>query len=131
MDITTFLMFTGRAEEAINYYLSILPGSRIKNIERYTSGQPGAEGSVKRALVSLAGRDHFFIDSPVKHEFGFTPAISLFVTCESVQDIERTFQQLSEGGQILMPLGEYPFSKKFGWLNDKFGVSWQLMLGAP
>ncbi|MMZ69472.1 3-demethylubiquinone-9 3-methyltransferase [compost metagenome] len=68
------------------------------------------------------------IDSYVKHAFSFTPAISLFVECESDEEIERTFAKLLDGGTVYMPLGAYPFSSKFGWVGDKFGVTWQLNL---
>ena len=68
------------------------------------------------------------IDSPAKHAFTFTPAISIFVNCTSENDIDTLFEKLSEGGQVLMPLSPYPFSKKFAWTNDRFGVSWQINL---
>jgi predicted 3-demethylubiquinone-9 3-methyltransferase (glyoxalase superfamily) len=70
-------------------------------------------------------------DSPVKHGFSFTPSSSTFVDFDSTSELERVFSVLSEGGQVLMPLGNYGFSEKFGWLNDKFGVSWQLNLATP
>jgi predicted 3-demethylubiquinone-9 3-methyltransferase (glyoxalase superfamily) len=68
------------------------------------------------------------IDSNVKHEFSFTPAISLYVTCDTEDEINRLFESLSQDGSILMPLAAYPFSEKFGWVADKYGVSWQLTL---
>jgi predicted 3-demethylubiquinone-9 3-methyltransferase (glyoxalase superfamily) len=83
----------------------------------------GAEGTVKLARFTLAGRELLCIDSPVKHGFTFTPAISLFVECEA--ELEAAFSRLSEGGDVLMPVGHYGFSTKFGWLTDRFGVSWQ------
>jgi predicted 3-demethylubiquinone-9 3-methyltransferase (glyoxalase superfamily) len=70
------------------------------------------------------------VDSPVQHGFTFTPAMSLFVDCDGEEEIDRLFAGLSGDGQILMPLGPYPFSRRFGWLSDKFGVSWQLNLPA-
>jgi predicted 3-demethylubiquinone-9 3-methyltransferase (glyoxalase superfamily) len=63
-----------------------------------------------------------------KPEFKFTPAISFFVSCQSAEEIDQLWQALSQGGGILMPLERYPFSEKFGWLNDRYGVSWQLSL---
>ena len=66
------------------------------------------------------------IDSPIKHGFEFTPATSLYVASHDPDAIEQYFHALSNGGQVMMPLGEYPFSKKFAWINDKFAVSWQL-----
>jgi predicted 3-demethylubiquinone-9 3-methyltransferase (glyoxalase superfamily) len=68
------------------------------------------------------------IDSPAQHAFSFTPSFSLFVECASEEELDRMFAALLEGGQALMPLGNYGFSRKFGWLNDRFGVSWQLNL---
>ena len=65
---------------------------------------------------------------PLKHAFTFTPSISLFVDCESEAELERVFTQVSAGGVVLMPVGNYGFSTKFGWLSDRFGVSWQLNL---
>jgi len=66
------------------------------------------------------------IDSPVKHDFTFTPSISLYVNCESEEEINRLFKSLSQDGKVLLLLDSYGFSDKFGWLEDKFGVSWQL-----
>lgn len=68
------------------------------------------------------------IDSAIKHQFTFTPAISLFVTCETEAEIDRAHAALSEGGGVLMPLDTYPFARKFAWVADKFGVMWQLSL---
>lgn len=68
------------------------------------------------------------IDSAEEHAFGFTPAISLWVECDSEAEIERLWVVLAEDGEELMPLGGYGFSRHFGWLNDRFGVSWQLNL---
>ncbi|GMA52172.1 hypothetical protein GCM10025857_35290 [Alicyclobacillus contaminans] len=68
------------------------------------------------------------IDSRVKHEFAFTPSISLFVTCDTETEIDELFDKLSQDGQVLMPLASSPVSKKFGWVTDRYGVSWQLNL---
>jgi predicted 3-demethylubiquinone-9 3-methyltransferase (glyoxalase superfamily) len=126
--IITHLMFEGVAEEAMNFYVSPFAGSEIKQVDRYGPGEPGAEGTVKTATFRLAGQEFLCIDSPVKHAFTFTPSISLFVDCESEAELERVFTQLSAGGQVLMPVANYGFSTKFGWTNDRFGVSWQLNL---
>lgn len=128
--ITTFLMFEGRAEEAMTFYLSLFPGSEIVSISRYGEDGPGAPGSVVHAVFSLAGQAFMCIDSFVKHAFGFTPAVSLHVACDSEAEVDRLFAALSEGGEVLMPLDAYPFSPRYAWLNDRFGVSWQLTLAA-
>jgi predicted 3-demethylubiquinone-9 3-methyltransferase (glyoxalase superfamily) len=126
--ITTFLMFAGMAEEAMNFYTSLFEGSQILNITRYGPDQAGAEESVMHATFSLNGQEFMCIDSSTQHDFTFTPAISLYVNCETTAEIERLFKELSKDGQVLMPLDHYPFSEKFAWVSDRFGVSWQLNL---
>jgi predicted 3-demethylubiquinone-9 3-methyltransferase (glyoxalase superfamily) len=125
--ITPILMFEGKAEEAMNFYLSLFPNSKVVSIERYAAGdEMGKEGSVKHAIFSLGGQEFMCIDSAVKHPFTFTPSISMFVTCESEAEIDDLFKKLSQDGIVMMPLAEYPFSRKFAWISDRFGVSWQL-----
>ncbi|MGG0724690.1 VOC family protein [Bacillus mycoides] len=126
--ITTFLKFEGKAEEAMNFYTSLFNQSEIVNISRYDEKGPGKEGTVIHATFTLNGQEFMCIDSYVKHDFTFTPSMSLYVTCETEEEIETVFNKLAQDGKVLMPLGSYPFSKKFGWLNDKYGVSWQLTL---
>lgn len=126
--ITTFLMFEGQAEEAMGFYASLFKGAEITSIDRYDEGD--AEGTVKRATLRLPGQNLICVDSPVEHAFGFTPAISLFVDCESEGEVDRLFAALSEDGTVLMGLDAYPFSQRFGWVDDRFGVSWQLNLVA-
>jgi predicted 3-demethylubiquinone-9 3-methyltransferase (glyoxalase superfamily) len=126
--VRPFLMFEGRASEAIAFYVGLIPDSEIVDVTRYGAGEPGPEGTVKFAVVRLAGQQVLFSDSFVSHGFSFTPSLSLFVDCESEADLERIFAALSEGGGVLMPLGNYGFSRRFGWINDRFGVSWQLNL---
>jgi len=126
--ITTFLMFAGQAEEAMNFYISLFDRSEILSIQRYGPGEAGAEGSVVHATFTLHGQVFMCIDSSVKQPFTFTPAISLYVTCDTDEEIERVFAALAQGGRVLMPLAAYPFSPKFGWVADRFGVSWQLTL---
>lgn len=124
----THLMFDGVAEEAMTLYAAIFPASNIIELEKYGPGEPGAEGAVKRALFSLAGQEIICIDSPVKHEFSFTPSMSIFVDCESETEQRELFERLSEAGSVMMPLDDYGFSRRFGWLSDRYGVSWQLNL---
>ena len=81
------------------------------------------------AIFSLNGQKYMCIDSHIKYEFTLTPAMSLYVRCDTEGEIDKLFEKLSDGGQVLMPLGPYPFSEKFGWVNDKYGVSWQLIFG--
>lgn len=128
MKITTFLMFSGAAEEAMNLYISLFPQSRIVTLERYGPEGPGKEGTVKLAVFELNSTPLMCIDSFVQHAFTFTPATSLFVDCDDQEQMERLFERLSEGGQTMMPPGSYGFSRRFAWVQDRYGVSWQLNL---
>jgi predicted 3-demethylubiquinone-9 3-methyltransferase (glyoxalase superfamily) len=126
--VRPFLMFQGDAEAAMNFYVSLFPEAEIIEIVRYGPGEVGAEGSTTRAMFSIAGQTVMCIDSPVKHDFTFTPAFSLFVNCSSEDEIGRLASALSDGGTVLMPLSDYGFSRQFAWVNDRYGVSWQLNL---
>ncbi|NRD77844.1 VOC family protein [Bacillus sp. BRMEA1] len=128
-DVKPFLMFQdGKAEEAMNYYTSIIEDSEIISIVRYGSNATGEEGTVMKAVFSLKGQEFMCIDSNRKHEFSFTPSFSIYVNCDSEKEINELYEKLITNGQVLMPLNNYGFSTKFGWLNDRFGVSWQLNL---
>lgn len=129
--ITTFLMFEGQAEEAITFYTTLFDDSDVISITKYGPNGPGgpdAEGTVQRAEFTLKGQKYMAIDS-FGHEFTFTPAISLFVQCDTEEELETLYEKLMAGGTAAMPLGEYGFSTKFGWVQDRFGVSWQLNYG--
>jgi predicted 3-demethylubiquinone-9 3-methyltransferase (glyoxalase superfamily) len=126
--ITTFLMFEGKAEEAMNFYISLFEDSEIKSISRYGENEAGPVGSTRHAVFTINGQELMCIDSFVSHGFSFTPAMSLFVSLDTESELDKIYAALAEGGQILMPLAAYPFSKKYGWVNDRFGVSWQLTL---
>ncbi len=128
--VTTFLMFEGRAEEAMTFYTSLFDDGRIVSIDRYGPGEQGVEGTVRHAVFALAGQEFMCIDSAVHHEFTFTAATSLYVRCETEEEIDRRYAELIDGGHAFMPLGNYGFSAKFGWVADRFGVSWQLNLAA-
>ena len=126
-----FLMFQGgTAGAALDLYCATFPDSRVVRVERYVEGGGGPAGTIQVAVFTLCGSEFMCSDSPIKHGFSFTPASSTFVDFDSVAELERAFATLAEGGGVLMPLGNYGFSKRFGWLNDRFGVSWQLNLPA-
>jgi predicted 3-demethylubiquinone-9 3-methyltransferase (glyoxalase superfamily) len=126
-----FLMFQGgSAQAALDLYFATFPDSRMVRVEHWTQGEPGAAGTIKVALFTICGREFMCSDSPIKHDFSFTPSSSTFVEFGSAAELEQAFETLSEGGQVLMPLGNYGFSQRFGWVNDRFGVSWQLNLAA-
>lgn len=121
-------MFEGKAEEAMKFYISLFEHSEIISITHYKANEPGEAGTVKLATFSLNGQEFMCIDSNVKHGFTFTPSISMYIKCETEKEIDGLFAKLSDNGAVLMPLNAYPFSDKFGWVADKYGVSWQLNL---
>ncbi|WP_434401113.1 VOC family protein [Planococcus sp. 11815] len=120
--ITTFLLFQGQAEEAMKLYTSIFKNSHIDSV-RYRE-----DGKVEQASFTLAGTEYMCIDSPIPHEFTFTPAVSLFVQVDDEAQFDKVYSALSEDGKVLMEPGDYGFSRKFGWCNDRFGVSWQVTI---
>lgn len=128
MKVTPFLMFEGRAEEAMALYCETIPGSSVLDVTRYGAGEDGPEGTVKLARASIGGQEAMIFNSPVHHAFTFTPSFSFFVDCSSDQEQDRIIDVLSKDGSFLMPTGNYGFSQRFAWLNDRFGVSWQINL---
>ena len=127
--VTPFLMFEGQqAQQAMELYTRVIPDSRILDVQRHGPDGPGPEGSVLIASISLRGQTVMVSDSYISHGFTFTPSISLFVTCADDAEIERLAAELGEGGKTLMPLDSYGFSQRFTWVEDRFGVSWQLNL---
>ena len=127
--IIPFLTFQKNdAEQAMNLYVNLFENSQIVDIQRWGAEGPGKEGTIMRALFELNGQTFLCSDSPPVHDWDFTPAVSNYVECEDEEEIERLFSNLSDNGQVAMPLNDYGFSQKFGWVIDRFGVSWQLNL---
>ena len=121
-------MFAGKAEEAMNFYVSVFPNAEVLNVLWYGPNAPGAEGSVLKASFRIGSQTLMCTDSVVKHDFSFTPAFSLFVECDSEQEIRRLYTALLAGGDAAIPIGGYGFSRMFAWVNDRYGLSWQLNL---
>lgn len=126
--VTPFLMFEGCAEEAMTFYTTLFPDGEVLEVVRYGPEGPGPENSVMIARFSLAGQIFRCSDSFVAHGFTFTPSFSVWVETDSDEEIERLAAALGVDGSGLMPLGEYGFSRRFCWVQDRFGVSWQLNL---
>jgi predicted 3-demethylubiquinone-9 3-methyltransferase (glyoxalase superfamily) len=116
-------MFQGKAEEAMRLYVSLFPDGAILELVRRSEG-----GLVLTARFLVGGQTILCSDSDVQHAFTFTPSTSLFVNFEAEEELTRVLEVLSVGGMMLMGLDNYGFSRKFAWLNDRFGVSWQLNL---
>src|SRR5262245_613873 len=116
--ITPFLWFDGKAEEAMNFYVSTFKNSKVGTITRCGDAGPGPKGSVLTATFQLEGQDFMALNGgPI---YKFSPAISLLVNCESQEEVDTLWQKLSAGGE------EQPC----GWLKDKYGVSWQIIPSA-
>ena len=113
--ITPFLWFDGKAEEAMNFYVSVFKNSKIVRVSRYGEAGPGPKGTVMSATFQLDGQDFFALNGGP--QFAFTPAISFFVNCETQQEVDEMWERLSEGGE----------KGRCGWLKDKFGLSWQVI----
>lgn len=127
--ISTFLTFQKEdAEQAMNFYIELFDNSKIVNLQRWGKEGPGKEGTIMHATFILNGKQFMCSDSPAIHDWGFTPAVSNFVECEDENELKILFAKLSENGKIMMPLNNYSFSQKFGFVEDQFGISWQLSL---
>jgi predicted 3-demethylubiquinone-9 3-methyltransferase (glyoxalase superfamily) len=124
--ISPFLWFDSQAEEAAKFYTSFFDNSRIRRTVRYGESGPGPKGTVMTVSFQLEGQE--FVALNGGPQFTFTPAISFFVTCATEDKVDALWQRLSENGKVLMELEKYPFSAKFGWVSDRYGVSWQLNL---
>lgn len=113
--ITPFLWFDDNAEEAMNFYVSIFENSKIKNVARYGEAGPGPKGTVMTGTFELDGQEFMALNGGP--HFKFTEAISLFVNCETQEEVDELWEKLSEGGS----------KSQCGWLKDKFGLSWQII----
>ena len=113
--ITPFLWFDGKAEEAMNFYVSIFKNSKVVSVTRYGEAGPGPTGTVMSATFQLEGQEFYALNGGP--QFTFTPAISLFINCKTQEEVDELWEKLSEGGR----------TDKCGWLQDKFGLSWQVI----
>jgi predicted 3-demethylubiquinone-9 3-methyltransferase (glyoxalase superfamily) len=113
--ITPFLWFDGNAEEAANFYISIFKNSKMGKISRYGDAGPGPKGSAMSVTFQIEGQEFFALNGGP--QFKFTPAISFFVNCETQQEVDELWEKLSAGGR----------TDRCGWLQDKFGLSWQVI----
>jgi predicted 3-demethylubiquinone-9 3-methyltransferase (glyoxalase superfamily) len=116
--ITPFLWFDGKAEEAMNFYVSIFRNSRVGKVTRYGAGGPGPRGTVMSATFQLEGQEFTALNGGP--QYNFSPAISFFVNCESQAEVDELWEKLSAGGEKL----------RCGWLTDKYGVTWQIIPSA-
>lgn len=120
------LWFNGKVEEAAEFYVNAFEQGKINKVDYYVDSEHQPKGSVLTISLTLAGQEVILLNGGP--EFNFTPAISFFVECETEAQIDKLWETLSHNGEVLMEFGSYPFSKKYGWLKDQYGVSWQLVL---
>lgn len=120
--IVPYLWYDKEAKEAALFYMSLFNQSRLINITTI-GGTPSGDAEI--VSFELAGQSFMAISAGPY--FKFNPSISLMVACDSVEEVDVLWKSLSEGGAVLMALGEYPFSKWYGWIQDRYGLSWQLM----
>ena len=113
--IVTFLWFNDKAEEAANFYVSLFKNSKILNVTRYGEAGPGPKGSAMSVTFQLEGQEFYALNGGP--HFKFTPAISLFVNCETQAEVDELWEKLSAGGR----------EDRCGWLQDKYGLSWQII----
>jgi predicted 3-demethylubiquinone-9 3-methyltransferase (glyoxalase superfamily) len=116
--ITPFLWFNHEAEEAANFYVSIFKNSKIEAVKRYGDAGPGPKGSVMIVKFTIEGQEFTALNGGP--QFSFTPAISLFVNCETQAEVDQLWEKLSAGGR----------KDRCGWLTDKYGLSWQIIPAA-
>ena len=124
---TTCLWFNGEGMDAAQFYTSIFSGSAISQKVKNTEGSAlRKEGSDLTVAFTLSGQSFLALNGGP--QFKFNPSISFLINCDSEDEVNYFWKNLSDGGSVLMPLDKYPFSEKYGWLSDKFGVSWQIIL---
>lgn len=120
--ITTHLWFDKEAKEAAAFYTSVFENSKIKDT---TTLHNTPSGSVDMVTIELSGQEFTLLSAgPL---FKFNPSVSFLVACQTKDEVDALWEKLSVGGAALMELGEYPFSEKYGWTQDKYGLSWQVM----
>lgn len=125
--ITYCLWLNKEAEEAAKFYTGVFSNSKTTNVVKNPVDTPsGKEGTVLTATFEIEGQSFMALNGGP--EFKLNPSISFFVHCQSEEEVTKLWDKLADGGNVLMPLDQYFFSKKYGWIQDKFGLSWQLML---
>jgi len=120
--ITPHLWFDKEAKEAAEFYTSIFPDSKVTKVTTLHNTPSGSADTVSFVLLGQA-----FMAISAGPLFKFNPSISFHVKCKTKDEVDALWEKLSEGGTVLMELGKYPFSEKYGWLQDKYGLSWQII----
>ena len=124
--VTPCLMFDGNAAEAIALYLEAFPEAVLLEMSDYGADAKSMSGKVRSATLAIYGNNIRIIDSPVMHGFAFTPAVSLYIELADEAALFHAYETLAKRGTVLLAIDSYPHSPNYGWLTDRFGVSWQI-----
>jgi predicted 3-demethylubiquinone-9 3-methyltransferase (glyoxalase superfamily) len=127
--IVPCLWFDGKAEDAVKRYTALFKNSKVISLSYWGEASPFPSNQVMACVFELGGQKFHALDAGP--QFKFNPAISFFVSCESETEVDSLWNELIKGGATMMPLDTYPWSAKYGWVQDSYGISWQLMMTKP
>lgn len=126
--LTPFLAFDGKGREALGFYKDVFPDAEVVRVVPFGPDEEGPEGMLRLSELRIGATGLRIIDI-AGAGFAFSPAMSVFTECGSPAEVDQIAARLMEEGQALMPPDSYPFAQRFAWVQDKFGVNWQLIFG--
>ena len=118
-----FITIEQRAQEALDFYSTAFPSFKLHTIQHHAEPH---DALIMLATFSIRGQELMISDSPIQHEWGITPGVSFFLDVDNETNLLSLAEQLSDEGKVMMPPGSYGFSKQFAWVEDRFGINWQL-----
>ena len=118
-----FITFEQRAQEALDFYSATFPSFKLHTTQHHAEPH---DALIMLATFSIRGQELMISDSPIHHEWGITPGVSFFLDVDNETNLLSLTEQLSDEGKVMMPPGNYGFSKQFAWVEDRFGINWQL-----
>ena len=118
-----FITIEQRAQEALDFYSAAFPSFQLHTIQHHAEPH---DALIMLATFSIRGQELMISDSPIEHEWGITPGVSFFLDVDNETNLLSLAEQLSDEGKVMMPPGNYGFSKQFAWVEDRFGINWRL-----